>query len=322
MIEALSGKYRKIRRIGRGGMAEIYLVLDVVTGERKAAKILSPDNIHSYANKARFKHEIELTSRVNSPYVVRIFDWKWTEYTQYIIMEYIDGDTLKDYIESKTRLVVDEAVEFGKQLTLGFIAIHKEKITHRDIKATNIMVTGHGQIKIIDFGIAITKESDRHTKADSIIASPQYIAPELVNQEEPTEQSDIYSLGILLYEMLAGSVPYMGKTPFDTVIMHQQKTVPMINRIYDDIPQSVANVIVKATAKKKQNRYKNMAAFYDDLSTCLSKSRLYEEPLSFSKKKRSSFKEIINSKWTVFGIIAFFTSVFIAIIAVLAVQVF
>ena len=211
-------------------------------------------------------------------------------------MEYIDGDTLKDYIEAKTRLVVDEAVEFAKQLTLGFMAIHKEKITHRDIKATNIMVTGHGQIKIIDFGIAITKESDRYTKADNIIASPQYIAPELVSQEEPTEQSDVYSLGILLYEMLAGKVPYIGKSPFDTVIMHQQRTVPQINKIYDDIPQSLANVIIKATAKKKEDRYKNMAVFHNDLSTCLSKSRLYEEPYSFSKKKKTSFKDLINSK--------------------------
>lgn len=211
-------------------------------------------------------------------------------------MEYIDGDTLKDYIEVKTRLVVDEAVEFAKQLTLGFMAIHKEKITHRDIKATNIMVTGHGQIKIIDFGIAITKESDRHTKVDNIIASPQYIAPELVNQEEPTEQSDVYSLGILLYEMLAGSVPYIGKNPIDTVVMHQQKTVPMINKTYDDIPQSVANIVMKATAKKKEDRYKNMAFFYDDLSTCLNKTRLFEEPHTFGNKKKTTFKDLINSK--------------------------
>ena len=226
-------------------MAEIYSAIHKKTGNKVAIKILHPENKDSYTAKKRFKEEIELTSKVNSPYVVRIYDWRWDDQIQFIVMEYIQGNTLKDYIQSKTRLTIDEAVDICKQLTLGFEAIHKAGIIHRDIKATNVVITNHGRAKIIDFGIAITEESNRYTKTDNIIASPQYLAPELVELEDASPSSDIYSLGILLYEMLTGSLPYHNEDQYQLVLMHKDKVVPHVNKMFPNIPQALANVVYK-----------------------------------------------------------------------------
>lgn len=322
MIELLREHYNIIRKIGKGGMAEIFLAMDRETNDYVAIKILHPDKKDSYADKKRFLEEIKLTKKVDSPYVVKIIDFKWTDDIQYIVMEYIEGETLKDYVASKTRLTVDETVEFTKQLALGFDAIHKAGIVHRDLKATNIIISPHGQVKIIDFGIAITDESERLTKTDNIVASPQYIAPELVNLENPTVQSDVYSLGILMYEMLTGSVPFNGKDAYQTVIMHQQKVVPHVNKVFNNIPQSLANVVILATAKKKDKRYKTMYDLYRDVKTSLDNSRLYEEPVNLNEKPKKSFMDRINSKWTMIGIVGTLIVILISVIAVLAAKVF
>ena len=320
MVELLKSKFKIIRKIGKGGMAEIYLAMDKTSNDYVAIKILHPDKKDSYADRKRFLEEIKLTKKVDSPYVVKIFDWEWNEEIQYIVMEYIEGDTLKDYVHSKTRLTVDETVEFTKQLSLGFNSIHKAGIIHRDIKATNIIVTGHGQIKIIDFGIAITDESERLTKTDNIIASPQYISPELVDLDPATMQSDIYSLGILMYEMLTGTVPFNGDDPYQTVMMHKQKIVPHVNKVFNNIPQALSNVVIKATAKKANKRYINMYSLYKDVKTCLNNDRLYEPVLNLSEKPKKTFMSRINSKWTMISIISFFIVILIIIIVVLAVK--
>lgn len=321
-MELLKDRYKIIRKIGKGGMAEIYLAMERGTNEYVAIKILHPDKKDSYADKKRFLEEIKLTKKVDSPYVVKVFDWAWDDNIQYIVMEYIDGVTLKEYVQSKTKLTIDEAVDFSKQLALGFDAIHKAGIVHRDIKATNIVVSGHGQVKIIDFGIAITDESERLTRTDNIIASPQYIAPEIVNLGTATNQSDIYSLGILIYEMLTGSVPFNGADAYQTVMMHKQKTVPQVNKIFNNIPQALANVVIKATAKKNEKRYSSMYFLYKDLATCLDNSRLYEEPLNLSEKPKKTFSQMVNSKWTLMGIIITFVIILIIIIITLSIKVF
>lgn len=319
MVELLDKKYKKLMKIGKGGMAEIFLVQDRTTKEKYAIKILHPDRKDSYADKKRFLEEINLTKKVQSPYVVKIIDWEWNDDIQYIVMEYIQGETLKEYIYSKTKLTVDEAVDFTKQIALGFNSIHKSGIVHRDLKSTNIIVSDHGQIKIIDFGIALTKESDRLTKTDNIIASPQYIAPELVSLEEPTKKSDIYSLGILMYEMLIGSLPFNGKNAVETIIMHRDKEVPHVNKILSTIPQSLTNVIIKATAKKPDSRHSTMYELYKDVDSSLSLERIYEPLLVLdSKQSKKTLLEIINSKWILFILFGILIIILISIIVVLA----
>lgn len=321
MIELLPKNFRIIRRIGKGGMAEIYLAMDKKTGDQFAIKLLHPDKKDSYADKKRFLHEINSTKKVDSQHVVKIFDWAWNDEIQYIVMEYIEGNTLKSYIQTKSRLTVDEVVDFSKQLALGFDSIHKAGIVHRDIKSTNIIVTGYGKVKIIDFGIAITNESERLTKTDNIIASPQYIAPELISLEKATNQSDIYSMGILIFEMLTGDVPFKGGDAYQTLIQHQEKDVPRVNKAFDNISQSLANVVIRATAKDPIKRYPNMYSLYKDLTTVLDNSRAYEPLLSLTGKTKTSMMQKINSKWTLFGIIILLIIILLIIIVVLSLQV-
>jgi len=211
-------------------------------------------------------------------------------------MEHIEGDILKDYIARRSRLTADEAVDFAKQLSLGLAAIHKEGVIHRDIKASNIMVTYHGQVKIIDFGIAITEESDRLTRTDNVIGSVHYIAPEILDQHPLTPQSDIYALGILMFEMLTGDVPFKESDAVKTALKHKKSVVPSVNKYFDTIPQAVANVVIKATAKDMDKRYKTMIALFKDLETSLDNSRMHEPILDLSAKQKKTFKDIINSK--------------------------
>ncbi len=298
MVEKISSRYKIISRIGQGGMAEIYLAEDKYDNKRVAIKVLHPDKKNDIVAIKRFNSELALTKKVDSPYVIKIFDHVFNSDVQYIVMEHIDGAIFKDYIERRTRLTVDETVEFARQLTLGFAEIHKQGIVHRDVKSSNIMVSAHGEIKIIDFGIALTQESDRLTRADKIIGSVQYLAPEILDQEKPTPKFDIYSLGILMFEMLTGSTPFNEKDAWTTAQKHRTSSVPQVNKIVESVPQSVANIITKATAKDKNQRYVDMIDMFQDLKTCLDKERFYEEPINISSKKKWTFKSVVMSKWT------------------------
>lgn len=319
MLEKLKDKFEIIRKIGQGGMAEIYLAKYKDSGEQVAIKILSPDKKNSRAIRRRFKEEIELTKKVDSPYVVKVYESHWDESIQYIVMEYIDGNIFKEYIARRSRLTADEAVDFAKQLTLGLEAIHKEGIIHRDIKASNIMVTSHGQLKIIDFGIAITEESDRLTRTDNVIGSVHYIAPEILDQHPLTPQSDVYALGILMFEMLTGDVPFKEDDAVKTALKHKKSTVPQVNKYFDTIPQAVANIVTKATAKDMKKRYKTMYEMYKDLETCLDLSRAHELPIDLNEKPKKTFKSVMNSKWTMVIIISSIIGILLAIIIALLV---
>ena len=317
MIESLKKDYEIIRKIGAGGMAEIFLAKDKTTGKEVAIKLLHPDKKSSHVAKKRFKSEIELTKQVKSPYVIKIYNAVWNNDIQYIVMEYVDGHILKNYIAKRSRLTVDEAIEFMKQLTLGFEEIHSKGIIHRDVKASNIMVSDYGSIKIIDFGIALTEDSDRFTKTGNVIGSVHYIAPEILEQKPPTLQSDIYALGILMFEMLTGEVPFKENDALSTALKHKKSTVPHVNKSFQNIPQSVANIVIKATAKDLDKRYKSMYEFYKDITTALSKERLYEPVLNLSAKQRKTFGQVMNSKGMLISIVSAFILMLIIIIVVL-----
>ncbi len=298
MLEKIDSRYKIISRIGHGGMAEIYLAEDSFDGKRVAIKVLHPDKKNDVVAIKRFNSELILTEKVDSPHVIKIYDHVFNEKNQYVVMEYIDGSVFKDYIERRTKLTVDETVEFSKQIALGLAEIHKQGIVHRDIKSSNIMISEHGKIKIIDFGIALTEDSDRLTKANKIIGSSHYLAPEILLQEKPTVKFDIYAFGILMFEMLTGHLPFNGNDALSTVLMHKNSKVPQVNKIVENVPQSVANIITRATAKDKNQRYVDVIEMYNDLKDCLSKDRFYEKPINLSGKQKLTFKRIIMSKWT------------------------
>ena len=317
MIESLKEDYEIIRKIGAGGMAEIYLAKDLVTGKEVAIKLLHPEKKSSYVAKKRFKSEIELTKQVSSSYVIKIFKAVWTEDIQYIVMEHVNGHILKNYIAKRSRLTVDETIEFMKQLTLGFQEIHSKGIIHRDIKASNIMVSDYGTIKIIDFGIALNSESDRFTKTNNVIGSVHYIAPEILEQAPLTLQSDIYALGVLMFEMLTGEVPFKENDALSTALKHKKSTIPHVNKSFQNIPQSVANIVIKATAKDLSKRYQSMLDFYKDISVALSNEKMYEPVLNLNAKKRKTFSQMMNSKTTLISIVAAFVILLLVIIVVL-----
>ena len=322
MIEFLKKKYNIIKRIGKGGMAEIYLATTKDTEEKIAIKILHPSQKNSVINQKRFKSEIELTKKINSEHVVKILDSHWDDEVQYIAMEYIEGEILKNYINSRTKLNVEEAVDFAKQIALGLQAIHLSGIVHRDIKASNIMIESYNNVRIIDFGIAINEDSERLTRTDSIIGSAHYLAPELVEQKPASVQTDVYALGILFFEMLTGDVPFREKDILQTAFKHQNSVVPQVNKIFETIPQSVANVVAKATVKDASKRYKTMTDFYNDLDSVFDQERLLEKPYSFSDKPKFNFKDFINSRKFLYFNIGFFFIILLIVIIILGVKIF
>lgn len=320
MIELLKDKYKIIRQAGEGGMAQIYLALDKETNKEVAIKVLEPNSLRDKTKQKRFFHEIRLLKRVDSPYVVKLFDAEISDHNCYITMEFVDGYILKTYIKNRSRLTVDEAVDFTKQMALGFDEIHKNGIVHRDIKSQNIMVTDNGRIKIIDFGIAVDSESEDLTKTDMLIGSPQYVSPELIRQEEPTPQSDIYALGILLYEMLAGDVPFSGTDPQSTLLKHRDKPMPRISQSFENVPQSVENIIIKATAKNPQYRYASMYDMFLDLKKCLDPEQMNVEKIEPDGKKKKTMIEIINSRGMLIAMIIFLLLVVLTLIVVFALE--
>ena len=295
MREYLETKYILGGEIGQGGMAKIYKATNRNNGKTIAVKVLKTSS-DSHRNKKRFKSEINAFKKIKSPYVVTYLDSEWNENVQYIEMEYIDGYMLKDVIKKKGRLTVDEAIDFGKQISLGMDAIHNMAVIHRDIKASNIMITKTGQVKIIDLGIALHDEAERVTRTDSVIGSVQYIAPELLEKVEASVQSDIYAIGILMYEMLTGDPPFKAATSYETAMKHRDSRVPEVSKIYDNIPQSVSNIVYRATAKEPSLRHRSSYELYKDLSTSLSKERMFEKKISLSTRKKKGFMDVINSK--------------------------
>ncbi|MGL5732765.1 MAG: serine/threonine-protein kinase [Metamycoplasmataceae bacterium] len=322
-IPHLPKKYQILREIGSGGMAKVYLALNQETNQKVAIKTLLTDPNMPLTNKNRFKEELRLAKYISSPYVVKFYEGNYNNETQYLVMEYVEGKMLKDYIEEQGRLNVDEAVNFATQIAKGFAEIHAQNIIHRDLKTSNVMVSTLGEIKIIDFGIAISDDSVRYTQTGRVIGSVHYMAPEIVNQEGATPQTDVYALGIILYEMLIGETPFKGKDALETALKHKKEEIKPVNQIFPSIPQALANVVAKATAKKKEDRYLSMRQLSQDLSTCLNQSRITEKKINLDSsdaKPKKDWKEIVNSKTFLFSSIGFLV-IIILIIIILAIMI-
>lgn len=286
MIKYLPSKYKIKKSIGSGGMAKIFLAHDTELDKYVAIKMLGNDPNAPTSNKQRFREEMRLARHINSPYVVHFYEGKYDNYIQYIAMEYVNGKMLKEVIEAQGRLQPDQAVDYAIQIARGFSQIHAENIIHRDLKTSNIMITNTNDVKIIDFGIAISSDSIRYTQTGKVIGSVHYLAPELIDQQEASVQSDIYALGIIIYEMLIGKTPFSGGTPMQIALKHKTDKIPQVNAIYPNIPQSLANIVAKATAKDKNQRYQSMRQLEADLSSCLSQNRITEKPIKLEQKER------------------------------------
>ena len=277
MIGKRIGKrYEIIRVIGDGGMSRVYLAHDVILDRDVAIKVLHYDFANEEELKKRFQREALSATSLTHPHIVNIFDVGQEDELHYLVMEYIAGKTLKDYIHTHGALSVEHAVSIMQQLVSGISHAHHNGIVHRDIKPQNVLMNGDNDVKITDFGIAMALNSTAHTKTNSVIGTVHYLSPEQARGGMATKRSDIYSLGIVFYELLTGELPFSAETAVAIALKHLQEETPSVRDRFPEIPQSVENVILKATAKDSAHRYATTDDMYDDLLTVLSPERANE----------------------------------------------
>ncbi|MBP3853830.1 MAG: Stk1 family PASTA domain-containing Ser/Thr kinase, partial [Erysipelotrichaceae bacterium] len=269
MTKQVANRYEIDSLIGQGGMADVYLAQDTILNRTVAIKILRDKMSEDPMTLVRFQREASAASKLSHPNVVDIYDVGESEGMHYIVMEYIRGRSLKQLIQQRGALSVNEALHIMTQLTGAVKHAHLHNIIHRDIKPQNVLVKDDGTIKITDFGIAVANDSVQLTLNNAVMGSAHYLAPETAQGKDATVQVDIYSLGIVFYELLTGKVPYTGKTPTEIAIKHLRQPMPFVRDFNPDIPQSVENIILKATAKVSEERYENASLMLYDLEHCL-----------------------------------------------------
>ena len=277
----LADRYELKELIGQGGMADVYLAYDDILKREVAVKILRSSLTGDPIYITRFHREARAAAALCHRNIVEIYDVGEEDDLYYIVMEYVRGQTLKELINKRGALHYVEAVDIMKQVVSATALAHSMGIVHRDLKPQNILVTDSGIVKIADFGIASIQSLSQVTQTDTIMGSLHYLAPEIARGEKATPQSDIYALGVVFYELLRGDVPFNGESPVNIALKHMRDEIPSVRAYNPAIPQSVENIIIKATAKNTNNRYQCADDMLDDLDTCL--ERLDEEKLSFDQ---------------------------------------
>ena len=280
MAKIIAERYELLELIGQGGMADVYLAQDIILNRTIAIKILRTSLAKDPIYVTRFQREASAAAALSHRNIVEIYDVGEDEDKYYIVMEYVPGTTLKELILKRGAVHYIEAIDIMKQIVSGIAKAHQLGIIHRDLKPQNILVTDSGVAKIADFGIASMQSLAQVTQTDVIMGSLHYLAPELARGEKATAQSDVYALGIVFYELLRGEVPFNGESPVNIALKHMQEDLPSLLDFNPSIPQSVENIVIKATAKNLNDRYQSAAEMLDDINTCL--DRPNEEKLVFS----------------------------------------
>ncbi len=273
----VANRYKIIRKLGEGGTAKVYLAYDQIDERNVSLKILKKENIDDRKVK-KFKKEAETLALLDDENIVKIYDVGQDDNLHYIAAEYIDGMTLKDYIRTCSPIPVEEIVKLSQQILHGVKHAHERGVVHKDLKTQNILLDEHKNVKITDFGIADIMDEDV-TRTQSLMGTPQYIAPEILNRESLTAQSDLYSVGIVMYEMCVMQVPFVGEKAAYIMIKQMSQPLPSIIAQRADIPQSLENVIIKATAKKLNNRYQNAKEMIEELNHVFDADKMDEQPL-------------------------------------------
>ena len=274
MDRLIANRYQLLESVGQGGMADVYKAMDTILNRIVAIKILRGELADDPMTLLRFQREASAASKLSHPNVVDVYDVGESEGRHYIVMEYVRGRTLKQLIAQRGALHLDEAVDIMLQLTSAVAMAHEKHIIHRDIKPQNVLVKDDGTVKITDFGIAVAHGSVQLTQHHTVMGSAHYLAPETTRGEAPTEAVDIYALGIVFYELLSGSVPFQGSNPTEIAVKHLRDPMPYIRDFNPTIPQSVENIILRATAKKVSERYATVVEMREDLLECRSPKML------------------------------------------------
>jgi serine/threonine-protein kinase len=265
LIDTLfDGRYRIQRKLGAGGMADVYLAEDQELGRRVAIKILNGRHANDDQFIERFRREAKNAAALNHPNIVSIYDRGEAEETYYIAMEFLDGRTLKELIVSRGAAPINVAIEYARQILSALRFAHRHGIVHRDIKPHNVLVDGEGRVKVTDFGIARAGTSQM-TEAGSIVGTAQYLSPEQARGGEVDPRSDLYSLGIVLYELLTGKTPFDGETPVEIAMKHLSTAPKPPSKLRPDVPPELDMVVMRALAKNPDDRYQSADEMEGDL---------------------------------------------------------
>ena len=269
----LGGRYEIIGRIGGGGMAVVYKAVDSLLHRHVAIKVLSESLSNNSEFIRRFDREAQAAASLSHPNIVNVYDVGRDGYTHYIVMELVDGPTLKQHIIDNGALPVEEAVQIAIQICDGLAHAHENQIVHRDIKPHNILIGSNGRVKVTDFGIARAATSSTITQTGSVMGSVHYFSPEQARGGVVGEKSDIYSLGIVLYEMLTGELPFDGDSAISIALKHLQEKVVDPRELNPNIPENIVRIVMRALEKDPEMRYTSAKAMMQDLNYAISVDR-------------------------------------------------
>ncbi|MGB7297525.1 MAG: protein kinase, partial [Candidatus Aminicenantales bacterium] len=261
-----AGRYQVIEEMGRGGMGKVYKVLDTKINEKVALKLIKPEIASDRQTVERFSNELRLARKIRHQNVCGMFDIGEAEGAHYITMEFISGEDLKSFLHRVGRLPVGKAVSISRQVCEGLAGVHRLGVVHRDLKPSNVMIDKEGNARIMDFGIARSLTGKSITGAGVMIGTPEYMSPEQVEGKEVDQRSDIYSLGVILYEMVTGRVPFEGDTPFAIGVKHRSEMPRDPTEINSQLPPELSGLILKCLEKDKEKRYRSAADVHSELA--------------------------------------------------------
>ncbi|MDR3190295.1 MAG: Stk1 family PASTA domain-containing Ser/Thr kinase [Lactobacillaceae bacterium] len=294
--DIIGDRYEIIEALGEGGMANVYRAFDRILQRDVSIKILRLDLRDNPTVRQRFENEISATTELGHPNIIQVYDYGEQDHLQYLVTEYVDGMDLKQYISQHQPLPINRVLEIMDGVLAGVSAAHAHEIVHRDLKPQNILIDANGNAKITDFGIATAQSESGMTATNTAIGSVHYMSPEQVKGEGSSIKSDIYALGIILYEMLTGSVPFNAADPVAIAMKHAQEPMPCVRDFDAQVPQSLENVILRATQKDAAKRYASVNDMRQDLRTVLSPDRAHEAKYGSEDNGQTRLVPIIETK--------------------------
>ncbi|RFU63327.1 Stk1 family PASTA domain-containing Ser/Thr kinase [Peribacillus glennii] len=284
----INGRYKLLDMVGGGGMANVYLASDMILERDVALKILRMDFSNDEQFIKRFNREAQSATSLAHSNIVSIYDVGEEDDIYYIVMEYVKGLTLKQYIQKHYPIPMEKALDIMKQITAAIAHAHQNGIIHRDIKPQNILIDEEGNVKITDFGIAMALSATNITQTNAVLGSVHYLSPEQARGGMANKKSDIYSLGIVMFELITGRLPFSGESAVSIALKHLQSETPSPKRWNPEIPQSVENVILKATAKDSFYRYDSVDDMQEDIRTALDPERISEKPFHIPEDEEAT----------------------------------
>lgn len=285
----VDNRYRVVARIGHGGMAEVYEGNDIIGKKTVAIKLIRKDVMENPVNLIRFKNEATIAASLNHPNIVKVYNHGTVDGVPYIANEFIKGQNLKQVLDFRSSVPIEEAVDYMIQLASALDYAHSHGIVHRDVKPDNLYVMGDGTIKLGDFGIAQTDATSQITSKDSeIVGSVHYLAPEITSGKPATGQSDIYSAGVTFFELITGHVPYIKNSAIDIAVSHVKEKFPSPKKYLPNCPKEIERIIFKCVKKNPKERYATAKELHDDLVALKGEKGL--------KEKKGFFRRLFGFK--------------------------